>query len=168
VEFHVSDLAKLSSLVRSDIRYFIAFGFGSGLMPIAPGTFGTLAAIPVYLLVSWLAWPLYIAFVLVAFLVGVHICNQITRELKIQDYPGIVWDECVGYWITMFLAPPGWQWILFGFILFRFFDILKPPPIRQIDKNLRDGMGIMFDDVLAGLFAWVILQVISHMIRIYG
>lgn len=158
---------QLPSLVTKDLRYFIAFGFGSGLMPFAPGTFGTLAAIPIYLLMSGLSWPLYIGFVIVSFFVGVHLCNEITHELKTQDYPGIVWDECVGYWITMFLAPPGWQWIVFGFILFRIFDILKPPPIRQVERSFKDGMGIMFDDVLAGMMAWAILQLVWHLIRTF-
>ncbi len=156
---------KLNHLVNHDIRYFLAFGFGAGLMPYAPGTFGTLVAIPIYLLLQFCTWQYYLAFVFVAFWVGVQLCHEITIELNQPDYPGIVWDECVGYWITMFLVPFDLKWIILGFLLFRFFDILKPPPIRQLDERLQNGFGVMIDDVIAGVMAWCSLQLIIWMVQ---
>lgn len=155
---------QLNHLIQHDIRYFIAFGFGSGRMPIAPGTFGTLAAIPIYVLLYLSPWQFYCSFVFIAFWVGVQISNEISMELNQQDYPGIVWDECVGYWITMFLAPFDWKWILLGFCLFRLFDIIKPPPICQLDQKYQSGFGIMIDDVVAGIMAWCCLQFLIWML----
>ena len=137
--------------------HFLAFGFGSGLAKVAPGTFGTLAAIPVYLLLVQLPWLLYAAFTLLAFYVGITICQVTSDDLNVHDFSGIVWDEFVGFWITMFLIPLDWKWVLLGFILFRFFDIVKPWPISYLDKRVQGGFGIMVDDVLAGVYAWFIL-----------
>ncbi len=136
---------------------FLAFGFGSGLAPVAPGTFGTLAAIPPYLLLAQLTWPWYAVVVVLAFLLGVYLCERASKNLGVHDHGGIVWDEFVGLWITLFMVPPEWYWILLGFVLFRIFDILKPFPIKWLDKQVKGGFGIMIDDVIAGLFAWVIL-----------
>lgn len=140
--------------------HFAAFGFGSGAVPVAPGTFGTLMAVPLYLLLlPELSWPLYCVFLVVTFAFGVFLCGKTAHDLGVHDHGGIVWDEFVGYWITMFLAPPGWLWIVLGFVLFRGFDILKPWPIRWLDKNVSGGFGVMIDDVLAGLMAFVCLQI---------
>ena len=95
---------------------------------------------------------------LLMFLAGIWICEQASQILKVHDHPGIVWDEFVGYFITMIAAPPGWIWIVIGFILFRLFDILKPWPIRLIDQQIKGGFGIMADDVLAAVYAWLVLQ----------
>jgi phosphatidylglycerophosphatase A len=140
--------------------YFIAFGFGSGLMSIAPGTWGTLAAIPLYLLLMNSHWAVYIVCTILAFLLGVWVSDKVSSELGVHDYKGIVWDEVVGYLLTMFLAPKGYVWMLIGFILFRIFDIWKPQPIRMIDKQIKGGIGIMLDDVLAAIPSWCILQLI--------
>ena len=156
--------AKLSRNVWQDIRYFIAFGFGSGLMPKAPGTWGTLAAIPLYLLMTSLPWPLYLALTVVAFLGGVLICNTISTELGVHDHSGIVWDEIVGYWLTMLWVPVHVSWMVMGFLLFRLFDIWKPMPISYVDRHIKGGLGIMLDDVLAAIPAWVILQVLLHIL----
>ena len=137
--------------------HFLAFGFGSGLAKFAPGTFGTLAAIPVYLLLVQLPELLYAAFTLAAFYAGITICQLTSDDLKVHDFSGIVWDEFVGFWITMFMIPLDWKWVLLGFVLFRFFDIVKPWPIRLLDKKVEGGFGIMIDDVLAGIYAWVVL-----------
>jgi phosphatidylglycerophosphatase A len=139
---------------------FLAFGFGSGLAPVAPGTFGTLAAIPPYLLLAQLTWPWYAMVVVLAFLLGIYLCERASKNLGVHDHGGIVWDEFVGLWITLFMVPPEWYWILLGFVLFRIFDILKPFPIKWLDKQVKGGFGIMIDDVIAGLFAWVILIII--------
>ncbi len=136
---------------------FLAFGFGSGLAPVAPGTFGTLAAIPPYLMLAQLSWAVYAVLVVVAFFVGIYLCNQASKNLGVHDHGGIVWDEFVGLWITLFMVPLQWHWLLLGFGLFRFFDVLKPFPIKWLDKKVAGGFGVMIDDVIAGLFAWVIL-----------
>lgn len=146
--------------------HFLAFGFGSGAAPVAPGTFGTLMAVPLYLLLlPNLSWPLYCVFLIVTFALGVFLCGKTAQDIGVHDHGGIVWDEFVGYWITMFLAPPGWLWIVLGFILFRVFDILKPWPIRWLDKNVSGGFGVMIDDVLAGLMALVCLQIAAIIIN---
>lgn len=136
---------------------FLAFGFGSGLAPVAPGTFGTLAAIPPYLLLAQLTWPWYAVAVVLAFVLGIYLCEQASKNLGVDDHGGIVWDEFVGFWITLFMIPPEWYWILLGFVLFRIFDILKPFPIKWLDKQVKGGFGVMIDDVIAGFFAWIIL-----------
>lgn len=139
---------------------FLALGFGSGLVPRAPGTAGTVAAIPVYLLASSLKLPTYLLLVTAMFLAGIAICAHTARRLGVHDHPGIVWDEIVGYLVTMAMAPAGWLWIVIGFVLFRLFDIVKPWPIRWLDKHVHGGFGIMLDDLLAGLFAAILLQAV--------
>lgn len=141
--------------------HFFAFGFGSGLAPWAPGTFGTLAAVPIFLLIQHLSWPLYLSWLLVTFVLGVYWCERSSRALGVHDHGGIVWDEMVGYWLTMFLAPAGWLWMLVGFVLFRFFDILKPWPIGWLDRQVKGGLGIMIDDIVAALYAWIGLQLLA-------
>lgn len=141
--------------------HFLAFGFGSGLSPKAPGTFGTLAAVPIYLALIYSGNSFFYLFVLVLLsLLGFWLCGKTAKDLGVHDHPGIVWDEIVGFLITMYQAPLGWVWILIGFALFRVFDILKPWPIRWLDQKVEGGMGIMLDDILAGIFAWIVLQII--------
>jgi phosphatidylglycerophosphatase A len=152
---------NLPKKVFHDPIYFIAFGFGSGLMSKAPGTWGTLAAIPVYLLLADTHWSVYISITVVAFTLGVWVCEKVTQDLGVHDYKGIVWDEVVGYLLTMFLAPKGLFWIVSGFILFRIFDIWKPQPIGYIDQKVRSGLGIMLDDVMAAIPAWLIMQFLA-------
>lgn len=147
--------------VWSEPTYFLGFGFGLGLLPIAPGTWGTLAGIPLVMLMSGLSAWFYWLVVLAALILGCRICETIGRQLKVHDYPGIVWDEVVGYMITMYAAPAGTLWIVLGFCLFRVFDIVKPFPIRWVDKRLNNGVGVMLDDVVAGVFSWVCLQLLA-------
>jgi phosphatidylglycerophosphatase A len=151
---------KLSNKVWQDPCYFIAFGFGSGLMPWAPGTWGTLAAVPLYLLLVQSSWVLYSLFVAIAFVLGVYVSNKVSSDLGEHDYSGIVWDEVVGYLLTMFLVPLSIVWIVVGFLLFRLFDIWKPQPIRFVDQHISGGLGIMLDDVLAAVPAWIILHLL--------
>lgn len=139
---------------------FFAFGCGSGLSPFAPGTFGTLAAIPVYLLMVQLSWPMYAWLVLVAFVVGVKLCDITGMRLGVHDYGGIVWDEFVGFWITMFMVPFSWQNVVIGFFVFRFFDIIKPYPIGWLDKRVSGGFGVMIDDVLAGVYGMLVMWLV--------
>lgn len=140
------------------IVHFFAYGFGSGKAPVAPGTFGTLVGIPVYLLLHPLSSLAYAAIVAGMFAIGVWFCHVTERDLGVHDYPGIVWDEIVGYLITMFMAPAGWQWIVTGFFLFRLFDIWKPFPIHTLERRIQGGFGIMFDDALAGIYSLLVLQ----------
>jgi phosphatidylglycerophosphatase A len=146
-------------------NHLFAFGFGSGLAPKAPGTFGTLAAIPFFGLIQDLSWPIYLSWLLVTFALGVMWCDRSSKALGVHDHGGIVWDEFVGFWVTMFMAPAGWIWILVGFVLFRFFDILKPWPINWLDKKVQGGFGIMIDDLVAGIYALIVLQLIAYFVR---
>lgn len=143
--------------------HLLAFGFGSGLAPKAPGTVGTLAAVPFYLLMQPLSLSSYLVIVLIAFALGVWVCGESAKRLGEHDYGGIVWDEFVGFWITMMAAPTGWGWIVLGFVLFRLFDIIKPWPIKVADQQVQGGLGIMLDDVLAGIMAGFCLQLIIYL-----
>lgn len=147
-------------MMKADMRkptHLLAFGFGSGLLPKAPGTFGTLAAIPVYLLMQPLSLWLYLLLLIAGFLLGVWICDQTSKDLGVHDHAGIVWDEIIGYLLAMAFVPLGIWWVLIGFGLFRFFDILKPWPIGWLDKRVGGGLGIMLDDLVAGLFAGLVM-----------
>ena len=152
-----------ASIWRNPI-HFLAFGLGSGAAPKAPGTFGTLAAIPLWLLFSDLPILSYIAVIVVASLVGIWLCGQTSKDLGVHDHGGIVWDEFVGLWITYIALPEGWLWVLFGFLLFRLFDIWKPWPIGWADRKVNGGLGIMLDDILAGFMALGVLQAVNYLL----
>ena len=141
--------------------HLLALGFGSGAAPKAPGTWGTLAAVLIYWPLSQLSPDHYLLMLLVTSVMGIYICGQTARDLGVHDHGSIVWDEFVGFWITMFVAPVGWVWVVVGFVLFRFFDIIKPWPISWIDKKITGGFGIMLDDVIAGVMAALVLQGIA-------
>lgn len=148
---------------RPDLRnpvHLLAFGFGSGLAPVAPGTFGTLAALPLWWLLAQTPQWCYLGVTLLVALVGVPLCGRTARDLGVHDHSGIVWDEIAGFLVTMAAAPVTWWSALGGFALFRFFDIAKPWPIGWLDRQLGGGAGIMADDLLAGGFALVVLQVL--------
>jgi len=154
--------------VFSNPIYFLAYGFGSGLAPRAPGTFGTLVGLVIYLLLTpapnWLFW--LITAVLFAF--GIFICGYTAHQLGVEDPGAVNWDEVVGYLLSMALVPralalpDGWLWIVLGFVLFRIFDILKPWPIRWFDRNVKGGLGIMLDDLVAAIPAAVILYIVAR------
>src|SRR3990167_5951487 len=144
--------------------YFIAFGLGSGAIPFAPGTFGTLMAIPFYLLLQSLSLSFYLLFVFLFIVFSIWISERVSREIHIHDHPGMCIDEFAGFFVTMINAPLGWPWIMLGFLLFRLFDIWKPWPIRFIDQKISGGIGIVLDDVLAGLYGCIIVQVIGYLI----
>ena len=135
--------------------HFLALGFGSGLLPKAPGTFGTLAAIPLYLLLAPSSMIVYLIAVIVMSIVGIYICGKAAKDAGVHDHGAIVWDEIVGFLITMFMIPLSWKSVIVGFILFRIFDIFKP-----IDKNVHGGLGIMLDDIIAGLAALACMHLI--------
>lgn len=158
--FHDTPLGKNQITPRqilSDPILFLAFGFGSGLSKKAPGTMGTAAAIPLYLLFTQAGMPVYGLMTITVTLAGIPICGLAAEKLGEHDYGGIVWDEIAGYLITMWLVPFTWQTAIAGFILFRIFDIVKPWPIKWVDRKVTGGFGIMFDDVLAAVFAGAIL-----------
>lgn len=152
--------APIPMTAMKDPVLILALGFGTGLARFAPGTFGTLAAIPLY----WLMQPLtifyYSLITVLLFVAGIFLCGSAANKLGVHDHPGIVWDEIVGYLITMFMAPVGIVWIVVGFVLFRIFDIWKPWPIAWLDAKVSGGLGIMVDDVLAGIYAAVVLQIL--------
>ena len=139
--------------------HFLALGFGSGLAAKMPGTFGTLAALPLVVLLShYASFSVYLAVTILVSIVGIWICGKTADDMGVHDDSSIVWDEVAGMLITMLAVPLSWQTLLVGFVLFRFFDILKPWPISYLDKHVDGGFGIMIDDVLAGIFALGILH----------
>jgi phosphatidylglycerophosphatase A len=150
-------------LLRDPI-HLLAFGFGSGLSPVAPGTMGTLLAAPIVALVMSFGFATHLIFAAAAVVGGVYICGESARRLAVHDHPGIVWDEIAGYSVTMLAAPREWYWLAGGFVLFRFFDIVKPWPIREADHSLSGGVGIMLDDIIAGVFAGAILLALKHVL----
>lgn len=147
--------------ILRDPVHFLAFGFGAGLSPVAPGTMGTLIAVPVVLAVMQFGLVAHCLFVCLAIALGIYVCGESARRLRVHDHRGIVWDEICGYAVTMLAAPPHWYWLVTGFVLFRFFDIVKPSPIREADHSLSGGVGIMLDDVIAGIFSAAILYAIQ-------
>ena len=146
----------------ADPVHCLALGFGSGLAPVAPGTFGSLVGLAIALAMAplGLAWNLVAVAVTVG--VGIWICGESARRLGVHDHPAIVWDEVAGMMITMLAVPDAWWGAPLAFVLFRLFDIAKPWPIREIDHGLGGGMGIMLDDVLAGLFAALGLTIVGY------
>lgn len=147
--------------IRPDWRrwhHWLAFGLGSGLVPWAPGTWGTLAALPLFLVLAPLPLWAYLAVTAALFLLGIGVCGRTARDLDLADPGAIVWDEWVGLLVTLTALPSGWGWLVAGVLLFRLFDVLKPWPIRLLDRSVHGGLGIMLDDLAAGLMAWLLLQ----------
>ncbi len=142
--------------------HFLALGFGSGMPRVAPGTWGTLMALGLFVLVHWLVggfhWGWLLLVVVIGSVLGVYVCGKTARDLGVHDHSGIVWDEFIGFWLCMIGIPVGWPWLLAAFLLFRFFDILKPFPIKWADQQVEAGLGIMMDDLIAGAYALVILH----------
>lgn len=148
--------------------HFLALGFGSGLLKPAPGTWGTLIAIPIYYLMAvnlQMSLDSYLLVVISSFAVGVYICGKAASDVGEHDHSAIVWDEIVGFLITMLAVSPTIINIAIGFILFRVFDIVKPWPIRTIDRSVSGGFGIMVDDVIAGFAACAILHMSQELIK---
>lgn len=137
----------------------LATGFGSGLSPYAPGTVGTLVSLLLFAVLKDTTWPLLMVCVS-GFVVGIYLCGYTTKKLGVHDHGGIVWDEFIGMWITLLWVPLSPLTLLLGFALFRLFDILKPWPIAYLDKRVHGGLGIMLDDVLAGVFANAVLWLV--------
>ena len=159
----MSTTLKMFYLLRNPI-HLLSLGFGSGLLPKAPGTFGTLAAIPLYLLlVNFVPEPVYWIATSAALVLGFYFCDYTTHALGVQDHPVIVWDEIVCFFITMLFIVPSLTSILLGFFLFRFFDILKPWPVSVIDSRVKGGIGVMLDDVIAAGFALGCMHLVARL-----
>lgn len=160
-------------LILGTPTHCLAFGFGSGLAPIAPGTFGTLPGVLLFLLLFWLPWEAFAAVTAVLFLFGIWLCGRSSERLGVHDHPGIVWDEIVGYLVAAFPLLPALAWVdgplwlglLVAFASFRFFDAVKPPPIRALDAKVEGGFGIMLDDLVAGVMAaastWLLMLLLA-------
>ncbi len=144
--------------VWRDPWHFLAFGCGLGTLPIAPGTFGSLLGLLYYWLMYPLGWAIYIGLTVLATVFGFWLCGRVSKDLGVHDHGGIVWDEVVGILLTFLFVTPSVSVMLVGFVLFRIFDIWKPWPISFIDKSVKGGVGIMMDDVVAALPAWIFLQ----------
>lgn len=138
--------------------HFFGLGFGSGLATKAPGTFGTLVGYPLFWLISVYALSTQLIIITALFLVGIYFCDVTGKALGVSDHGGIVWDEIVAMMLVLAFTPNQWQWWLVAFLLFRLFDIWKPFPIRQFDAKLKNGFGVMFDDLLAAIYAIIGLQ----------
>ena len=152
--------SNVSEIVLRNPIHIFSFGFGVGFIPIAPGTFGTLLAVPIFLLLASFSPVIYLSFVVIIFVTGCWASKCTAEALGTHDHPGIVIDEIVGYLVTMILVPPIWYWVVLGFLLFRVFDIWKPWPIRLVDKRIKGGLGIMLDDLFAGFFGLLSLHIV--------
>ncbi len=146
--------------------HFIACGLGSGLSPVAPGTAGTLAAWALFpLLKPYFSDFAFLVFLLLAFVIGVAAAGRTGRDLGVADHGSIVWDEIVPFWLLLLLTPDDWRWQATAFLLFRFFDIVKPQPARWIDGHMKTGFGVMLDDVVAAGYALVVLALLMRVIH---
>jgi phosphatidylglycerophosphatase A len=145
--------------------HFIALGFGTGLSPIVPGTFGTLLAFPLYAMLAVALTPLGVALAIVAlFGVGVWACGRTGRDLGVPDHGAMNWDEVVAFLAVLVLTPEGLWWQVGAFVAFRFFDMTKPPPIRRVERSVKGGLGVMVDDVVAAFYALLVLAIAKRLI----
>ncbi len=161
-------------IARPDARFlvshpahFIALGFGAGLAPVAPGTVGTLLGFPVYMLLAYfLSPPEVFGAGIALFVLGVWACGRTGRDLGIADHSGMVWDEVAAFVLILVLTPPGPWWWALAFFVFRFFDVLKPPPIRTIDRRWKGGFGVMFDDIAAAFYTLLVIAIVARVVEI--
>ena len=144
--------------------HWIAFGAGAGLAPRAPGTAGTIVAIPIYAALATQPLAIYLLAAALVIAVGVRVCGRTARELGVHDHPGIVLDEIAGFLVTMTALPFEWPWIAAGFVTFRVLDAAKPWPISLADRRVGGGLGIMLDDVIAGALACAALHAVRHVL----
>lgn len=148
--------------------HFCALGFGSGLIPLMPGTFGSLAAIPLILLFAPAGNVIFITATILSCIAGVYFCGKTATDLGVHDHGSIVWDEVAGMLLTYLFVPLSMSTLIAGFVLFRIFDILKPWPIGPVDKTVHGGLGIMLDDILAGIMACVCLHGLIWLVPAIG
>ena len=147
----------------ADPGHFLALGAGSGLAPKGPGTAGTVVAVEIYWPLAGLDTTVYVGLVVVLFALGIPLCQRTARAMGVHDHPAIVWDEIVGYLLTMAFVSPSVVMALAGFVAFRIFDIFKPWPIGYLDRQVHGGLGIMLDDILAALYAIAVLEFIEYL-----
>ena len=154
-----------AALYRNVWRWdgFLALGFGSGLAPIAPGTAGTLVAVPLAWVLKDLPLAGYLGLLALFLVLGAWVCGRVGERIGVTDHGALVWDEFVGYWLAVALVPRHWGWLLAGFVVFRVLDILKPWPIRALERRVPGGWGVMLDDVLAGLMTAALLVLAEEM-----
>jgi len=148
---------NLTRTVLTDPVHFLAFGFGTGLAPFAPGTFGSIPGLILFWLTLDFGLYVQLSIAIAMALIGIWICGESARRIGVHDHGGIVWDEIVGMYVTLFLAPISVVGFVLAFVLFRIMDIVKPWPIRDLDHSMQGGLGIMLDDLLAALYAALLL-----------
>ncbi len=145
--------------------HFLALGFGTGLAPVAPGTVGTLLGFPVYwMLTLWFGPSEILIATVLMFILGIWACQRTGNDMGIADHSSMVWDEVVAFVMILVFTPPGLFWQAFAFFAFRFFDILKPPPIREADRRWKGGFGVMFDDILAAGYTLLLMALATRLL----
>jgi len=143
--------------------HFIALGLGTGLAPLGPGTAGSMLAFPIYMLLDRWLDPLPLFAVIAAFFaIGVWACGRTGRDLGVADHGAMNWDEVVAMMLILLLVPNALEWWVFAFVAFRFFDVVKPPPIRHIDQTMKGGLGVMFDDIVAAFYTLLLMAIVKR------
>ncbi len=145
--------------------HFIALGLGSGLARVAPGTVGTLLAFPIFMLLDrWLGPAELFAVIVVFFAIGIWACGRTGRDLGVADHGAMNWDEVVAMMLILLVVPDELEWWVFAFGAFRFFDVVKPPPIRHIDRTMKGGFGVMLDDVVAAFYTLLLMAIVKRVL----
>lgn len=157
---HKAAIPPLKTVLRDPV-HFLAFGFGVGVSPVAPGTLGSVWGILLAALTAGWGWPVEVGIALLLCVSGIYICGESSRRLGVHDHGGIVWDEIAGAYLICLPLARSWPWLVAAFIVFRVLDIVKPWPIRELDHRLHGGLGIMLDDIVAGLLGALLLFIAS-------
>ena len=145
--------------------HLLATGFGSGLSPVVPGTMGSLAAIPFWYLMTFLPWQLYSLVVMMSICIGVYLCHRTAKDMGTHDHGSIVWDEIVPFWLVLAYCPASLSWQGGAFLLFRLFDITKPQPARFFDRQVKNGFGVMADDLVAAGYSIGALAALQYLLK---
>ncbi|ETD72380.1 phosphatidylglycerophosphatase [Pelistega indica] len=157
------------SWMKQSIIRCIGFGFGAGLIKKAPGTWGTLCGWLLWTIISYVISNDFILalIICIGFAVGIYVCQRLQLDMQEHDHGGIVWDEIIAFWLVLFVMAPqlSFAWQLFAFVVFRFFDIVKPWPISYVDAKYQNGFGVMWDDIVAAIYS---LFIIAIAVRIIG